>query len=169
VKQNRRKVKYWTDVPGLSPEIPERGGPSWLLKLRLMGTQRVHMKGILSWLVRWTFMDFYPALAALGSPVQSIFFSPYTIHCVCVQIDQQPGQAVVQDRLSLSVCLRLSPTPRPRVGDRPPAPHCPRQCYNGWWERFIYTNTYNGHMWQYNWRLWTLWTGSKHLKIKIGV
>jgi hypothetical protein len=43
-----------------------------------MGTQRVQMKGVRPWLVRWArrvaTRDFYPALAALVSPVQNIFF-----------------------------------------------------------------------------------------------
>jgi hypothetical protein len=59
------------------------------------------MKGILSWLVRWALHasteDFYPALAALVSPVQNIFN-------LCVPIAQQPGQAVVQGRL-FSECV----------------------------------------------------------------
>ncbi len=49
-----------------------------------MGTQRVQMKGVLPWLVCWArragTRDFYPALAALVSPIQNILFSsPYTI------------------------------------------------------------------------------------------
>ncbi len=43
-----------------------------------MGTQRVQMKGVLPWLVRWArragTRDFYPALAALVSPAQNIIF-----------------------------------------------------------------------------------------------
>jgi hypothetical protein len=46
--------------------------------------------------------DFYPALAALISPVQHIFF--LTVHYF--NFSQQPGQAVEQGRLSLNVCLR---------------------------------------------------------------
>jgi hypothetical protein len=64
------------------------------------------MKGFLPSLVRWArhagTRDFYPALVALVSPVQNIFSSPYTL---CVPIAQQSGQAVVQGRLSLNVCL----------------------------------------------------------------
>ncbi len=60
----------------------ERVGPCWLLKLRWMGTQGVHMKGVLPRLVRWACRartrDFCPALAALVGPVQNIFF--LTVH-----------------------------------------------------------------------------------------
>ncbi len=35
------------------PERLERDGPCGLMKLRQMGTQRVHIKGVLTWLVRW--------------------------------------------------------------------------------------------------------------------
>ncbi len=52
-----------------------------------MGTQRVQMKGILPWLVRWArragIIDFYPALAARVSSVQNIFPSLYTIQFMC--------------------------------------------------------------------------------------
>jgi hypothetical protein len=34
------------------PKGPETGWPCRLLKLKQMGTQRVHMKGILPWFVR---------------------------------------------------------------------------------------------------------------------
>jgi hypothetical protein len=48
-----------------------------------MGTQRVQMKGILPWLVRWArhagTRDFSPALAALVSPVQNIISLLYII------------------------------------------------------------------------------------------
>jgi hypothetical protein len=67
-----------------------------------MGTQRV--------LVRWARHagtgDFYPALAALVSPVQHIFFLTVHYFNLCVPIAQQPGQTVVQGRLSVNVCLR---------------------------------------------------------------
>ncbi len=51
--------------------------------------------------------DFYPALAALVSPVQFFFFF-FTVHFFnfCVPLTQQPGQAVVPGRLYLYVCLR---------------------------------------------------------------
>jgi hypothetical protein len=64
------------------PERLERGGHCRLLKLRQMGTQRVHMEGVLLWLVhrarRARTRDFCPALADLGSPVENIFF--FTTH-----------------------------------------------------------------------------------------
>ncbi len=55
----------------------ERGGPCCLLKLRWMGTQRVQMKGVLSWLFSWA--CFCSALAALVSSVHSFFSSQYAI------------------------------------------------------------------------------------------
>ena len=67
---------------GQQPERLEKSGPCWLLKLRWMGTQRVQMKAVLSWLVRWACsantIDFFSALAALVGPVQHIFF--LTVH-----------------------------------------------------------------------------------------
>ncbi len=61
-----------------------------LLKLRWMGTQGVQMKRVRPWLVR-------------RSAKNKIVLSwPYI-----VPIAQQPGQAVVQDRLSMNVCLRV--------------------------------------------------------------
>ncbi len=62
----------------------------WLLqtiKLRQMGTQGVHMKGVFPWLVSWVLRAsttyFCPALAPLVAPVQNIFSSPYTISVQC--------------------------------------------------------------------------------------
>ncbi len=46
---------------------------------------------------------FYPALAALVSPVQNIFFHTVHFFTSCVSIANQPGQAVVPDRLSLGI------------------------------------------------------------------
>ncbi len=69
------------------------------------------MKGALSWLVRWArhtgTRDFYPSLA-LVNKVQ-FFFLTARVHYFnfCVPINQQLGQAVVQDRLSLNVSPRL--------------------------------------------------------------
>jgi hypothetical protein len=68
------------------------------------------MKGVLPWLVRWARRadtgDFYPALAALVSPAQNIIFLTVYYFNLCVLIAQEPGQAVVQGRLSLNVGLR---------------------------------------------------------------
>ncbi len=65
------------------PERLERGIPADCWKPRWMETQRVQMKGVLSWLVRWACRagtrDFCSALAALVGPVQNIFSPPYTI------------------------------------------------------------------------------------------
>jgi hypothetical protein len=71
-----------------------------------MGAQRVQMKGVLPWLVRWACCagtrNFCPALAALVGPVQNIFSSPYAISINLSSSPQQAGQAVVLGRLSLS-------------------------------------------------------------------
>jgi hypothetical protein len=65
------------------------------------------MKGVLTWLVRWSFragtIKLYPALAAQGSPVQNIIFLAAHFFTFLVPIAQQPRQAVVPGRLSL--CL----------------------------------------------------------------
>ncbi len=68
------------------PERLERGGPSWLLKLRRMGTHGVHMKGVLGWFNGLVVpRAFCLALVAIVSQVQAIFFSSYTIsfHFIC--------------------------------------------------------------------------------------
>jgi hypothetical protein len=74
-----------------------------------MGTQRVHMIEILPWLARWALhtsrRDFCPSLAALVATVQNIFFLTVCNFSFFVPIAQQVGQAVVQARLSLNVCL----------------------------------------------------------------
>ncbi len=75
-----------------------------------MGTQTVQLKGVLPWLVRWagraSTRDFYPAVAALVSLVQNIYFLTVHYFNLCVPIAQQPaGLAVVQGRLSMNVCL----------------------------------------------------------------
>ncbi len=48
-----------------------------------MGIQRVQMKGVLPWLVRWAHragtLNFCHALAALMGPVQNIFFPRRTL------------------------------------------------------------------------------------------
>jgi hypothetical protein len=63
----------------------------------------------LSWLVRWacraSTRDFFPALAALVGPVQNIFSSPVHNFNSFEPVTQQAGQAAVQGRLSLGVCL----------------------------------------------------------------
>jgi hypothetical protein len=65
-----------------------------------MGTQKVQIKGVLPWLVRETprigTRDFCPALAALVSPVKTIFFLTVQYFHSRVPIAQQPGQAVVR-------------------------------------------------------------------------
>jgi hypothetical protein len=78
-----------------------------------MGTQCVHMKGALPYMVRCArragTRDFCPALAALVGSVQYIFFPHSTLqYFTSFVITQQAGQAVVPRRLSLnthSKCL----------------------------------------------------------------
>ncbi len=57
------------------------------------------------WARRAGTRDFYPALAALVSPLQNIFL-PFNL---CVPIAQELGQTVVQARLSMNVCLHPEP------------------------------------------------------------
>jgi hypothetical protein len=67
--------------------ISPKGGPTFIILLRQMGTHEVlyiYMKGVLPWLVRWacrfSIRNFCPALAALVGPVQNmLFLSPHTI------------------------------------------------------------------------------------------
>ncbi len=62
-----------------------------------MGTYGVQMKGVLSWFVCWArragARDFYPALAALVSPVQNICFLIAHFFPLFVPIAHQPGQS----------------------------------------------------------------------------
>ncbi len=74
-----------------------------------MRTQRVQIKGVLPWLVRWACRngtrDFCSALAALVGPVQNIFFLSVHYFNSFVPIAQQAGQEVVLGRLYLSMSL----------------------------------------------------------------
>ncbi len=67
------------------------------------------MKGVLPWLVRWARhygkRDFYPALAALVSPVQNIFSSPYTFSIYVFTSPSHLGRQSCRAELSLNVCL----------------------------------------------------------------
>jgi hypothetical protein len=68
------------------------------------------MKGVLPLLVHWRrragTRNFCPALAALVSLLQNIFFLTVHYFSSFVPIAQQAGQAVVQCRLSLyTVCV----------------------------------------------------------------
>ncbi len=74
------------DVPR---ETIERGGPCWLVETEVNGdSQRVQMKGVLPWLVRWTCRagtrDLCSALAAL-----QIFFPHRTLFKFFVLIGHQ--------------------------------------------------------------------------------
>ncbi len=75
------------------------------VETELNGDSRVQMKGVLPWLVPWALCagtrDVYPALAALVSPVQNMFFLAVHYLNLCVPIAQQHGQAVVKGDLSL--------------------------------------------------------------------
>jgi hypothetical protein len=50
---------------------------------KMLMPTREQMKGVIPWLIRWArragTIDFYPALAALVSPVKNIFFSHRTL------------------------------------------------------------------------------------------
>ncbi len=74
-----------------------------------METQQVHMKGFLSWLVRWARCasprDFCPALAAVVGSVKNLFFRTVHFFTSFVHIAQQAGQAAVPRCLSLKMCL----------------------------------------------------------------
>jgi hypothetical protein len=113
------RVKWdwqWDGVIGVSipcRETIERDGPCWLLKLRWMSTHRVHRKGLLPWLVNWACChagtrDFCSALAALVSPVQNIFSSPYDV----------------------SIPLFLSPS---KLGGQSCCVACLLVCISGWY------------------------------------
>jgi len=71
-----------------------------LLKLMQMGTYEVQMVSSLG--SSWRYQRFLPCLGW-----QNIFSSPYTTSIyVSPSPAQQPGQAVVQGRLSLNMCFR---------------------------------------------------------------
>ncbi len=74
-----------------------------------MGTQKVHKKGVLPWLVHWArhagTRDVCPALAALAGQVQKFLFLTVHYFTSLVRITQQP---VVPRRLSIYVCLWAS-------------------------------------------------------------
>jgi hypothetical protein len=69
----------------------------------------VQMKGpFLGWLVGLVVPVpeiLYPALAALVSPIQNIFFLTPHFSTLCIPVAQQPGQAVGTGCLSLYMCL----------------------------------------------------------------
>jgi hypothetical protein len=93
------------------PERLESGGPCWLLKLRWMGTRRVQMNGILTWLVgslglSCRYKRFFFCLGCSSRPSTKYFFTIVHFFNFFVPNAQQAGQAAVRGRLSLSVCLR---------------------------------------------------------------
>ncbi len=95
-------------------QIDQRGvAPAALLKLHdLNGTQRVEMKGIFPWLIRWLLHAFTRFLSRFGCSAQNkIYFNFPQYRRTLFQfmcpspIAHQLGQAVVQGRLSMNVCL----------------------------------------------------------------
>ncbi len=84
-------------LEGSGAKRQERGDPWRLLKLRHMGTQGVHMKGVLPWLVNWARCtgnrDFCPALTALVSPVQNIFFLSEVRYAVLYLVNFYPSSS----------------------------------------------------------------------------
>ena len=74
-----------------------------------MGTQRVQMKGVLPWLVRFVGLvvpveEILSSIGCSGQPGTKYFFLIVHYFNLCVPIDQQPWQGeVVQGRLSLNV------------------------------------------------------------------
>ncbi len=84
-------------------------GLCWLLKLRQMETQGVHMKGVFPWLVRLgslcRYKSFLDCVGCFSWPSTKYFVSsPYTITSF-VPIALQAGQLVVPRCLSLNECL----------------------------------------------------------------
>ncbi len=83
----------------------ERGGPCWLLKLMQIGTQGVHMKGVLPWLALLMVQEICILLCCSSLPSKNYFFPNRTLfHFVCL-IALQAWQAVVPRRLSFNMCL----------------------------------------------------------------
>jgi hypothetical protein len=77
-------------------EFGLRGGwwPRLTVETEMYGDLKstVQMKGVLPWLVRWArhagTIDFYPALAALVSPVQNIFSTHTLFQFMCLNAQQ---------------------------------------------------------------------------------
>ncbi len=68
-------------------------------------------EGVLPWLVRCAHRagkrDFYPALAALVSPVENIFFLTLHYFNLCISTTQQPGWAGSRAEPPVSECVSL--------------------------------------------------------------
>ncbi len=69
------------------------------------GAQRVQMKGVLSWLVRWachaSTRDFCSAVAALAGLVQNIFFLTVHYFNSFVPVAQEAGHSALQRKSHL--------------------------------------------------------------------
>jgi hypothetical protein len=102
-----RTVHFLSSICSESDRL-ERGSHCRMLKLRQMGTQGVHKKGILPWLVRGLVMSVQEILSCLGCSTQpsiKIFSSPPCSISLYWSIVQQAGQAVLLHQLSLNMCL----------------------------------------------------------------
>ncbi len=81
-------VSYYKYRSQLPFHLEKREGkPLLLVKLRQMGTQGVHLKGVLPWLIRWSYRagtrDFLSCLGCFSWP-STIFFHHCTLfHFVC--------------------------------------------------------------------------------------
>ncbi len=87
-----------------------------------MRNLRVHMKGVLPWLVLWArrvgTINFFPSLAAQVSPVQNSIFITAHLFTFLTPIAQQPGRAVVLGRLSLCLWfVRMNQTTARLIGE----------------------------------------------------
>ncbi len=91
------------------PKRLERGGPSWLLKLKWMGTQRVQMKGDPSLVgslgLSCRYKRFLFCLGWSSRRSTTKFFLTVHYFYLSVPNAQQAGQAAVLGRLSLTMCL----------------------------------------------------------------
>jgi hypothetical protein len=84
----------------------ERGGPCRLLKLMQIGTQGVHKKGVLLWLVRWARHTGKSCLGFSSMPSIKYYFPHRTLfHFICPPIAQQAFQPVVPGHLHIDKCL----------------------------------------------------------------
>ncbi len=80
-----RSLPIWHHswVP-FSERLDRGGGPCWLLKLRQMETQRVQIKGILSWLVSWAHCaGTRMCLSCFSSQASKIFPHGTLFQCIC--------------------------------------------------------------------------------------
>jgi hypothetical protein len=105
-------------------EGQEMDGLCWLLKLRWMGTQRVQMKGVPPWLVRWSCRgntrDFLFCLCCSNRPSTSILIplspsssKPAGIHwvgCLTVCVSGSTLKAPPVERTTFRNCFHIQST-----------------------------------------------------------